>query len=906
MRSIFLTFLLLGFFRLYSQTGNYFLSHFSPTEKRFDNVCFDIVQDDQGLLFFATRKGVLQYDGKNWDPIPGNGAIYSLMISRQGSIFWSGASGYGVVGKDKQGFTQLKTISSPGATEVFQCLEAGERIYFLNEESLFVITEKSDTIIIKSSSPTGLFIGMTEIFGKIYLNAEQGIFKVDGNKLVPSLLGFSTEDEILFATTYQNTALIGLANGKIFICGENLIPHEIHLEDQTYADASVVVSGCWVNRDLFVVGTLRGGMIFVNAATGKTQQIINYATGLPDNEVYAMMSDNSQSIWSAHEYGFTRVSPYLPFRSFSHYTGLQGNLLCAISFDKNVYVGTSLGLFKLEKEELYDIITYYVDTEIKGKKVEPAGKKSSGTENGKKNPPQEVEPKKKSFLGFLKRNRSKTNDQRSEPTTEPGSGTEVSTFREKKTDKILRKSHYVYKKVKGIDAKITQLINAKGHLLAAGLGGVFEVKNLLSTSLLEEPVRSVFAPPNQEMVFISTYKNEMRTLAVQQKSWKLISVLDKVDDHITSMFEGANNDFWLCAIDKVYRLQISGDKISTIQNIAFENPNFDNIEGMRWGSKIILVTSRGFFEYDKTKEFFNQIDSLASPLQYFAGEKSIWFRDFHSWNLIGENPGERNLHLLNLYKDLRFIAPDENPENLWIITGNNEFYKFFGEKFTPFEVGYPVLLKSVHNNDQRISTQGKLSIEENNATTFQVVKPDYFAPQSIEYRYQLEGLDQSWSEWSGAFNTINFPYLPAGDYALHIEAKDIFGKVNELHGVSFEVLPPYWKRPWFYALEFIIFALLVILSFRLSARFRLISRVLSLLTIILLIQFIQTIIGETFEKRESPVVDFFMQVLIAFLILPVEGYLRNLMLKSLDQNSKLYKLITLKANGKPNKHKQEL
>jgi hypothetical protein len=31
-----------------------------------------------------------------------------------------------------------------------------------------------------------------------------------------------------------------------------------------------------------------------------------------------------------------------------------------------------------------------------------------------------------------------------------------------------------------------------------------------------------------------------------------------------------------------------------------------------------------------------------------------------------------------------------------------------------------------------------------------------------------------------------------------------------------------------------------------------------------------------------------------------------LMLKSLDQNSKLYKLITLKANGKPHKDKQEL
>ena len=101
------------------------------------------------------------------------------------------------------------------------------------------------------------------------------------------------------------------------------------------------------------------------------------------------------------------------------------------------------------------------------------------------------------------------------------------------------------------------------------------------------------------------------------------------------------------------------------------------------------------------------------------------------------------------------------------------------------------------------------------------------------------------------------------------------------------------------------FCFIGILSFRLSARYRLISRVLSLLTIILLIQFIQTIIGETFEKRESPVVDFFVQVFIAFLILPVEGYLRNLMLKSLDQNSKLYQLMTRKAGGRLEKNKQE-
>ena len=67
MRNIFLTFFLLGFFNLYSQTGNYFLSHFTPSEERFNNVCFDMVQDEQGLMYFATRNGVIEFDGNNWN-----------------------------------------------------------------------------------------------------------------------------------------------------------------------------------------------------------------------------------------------------------------------------------------------------------------------------------------------------------------------------------------------------------------------------------------------------------------------------------------------------------------------------------------------------------------------------------------------------------------------------------------------------------------------------------------------------------------------------------------------------------------------------------------------------------------------------------------------------------------------
>jgi hypothetical protein len=758
-------------------------------------------------------------------------------------------------------------------------------------------------VTIKSTTLTGPFTGIFELFGSVYLNTQQGgIVKIENNKLVSSTLGLPDEVDVVFSSGSPHSYLLGLSDNRVFLCSENLRLTEIKLQDSTYIDASVIVNGSWLNRDLFVVGTLRGGMVFIQTANGKTQEIINYNTGLPDNEVYALMIDKSQCVWAAHEYGFTRVSPYLPYRSFGHYPGLSGNLLCATSFQGNVYVGTSLGLFKLEKEDVYEDITSYINVEIKNKKV-TARQKQPAIEPEKK-APVETESKRRGFLQFLRRNRTPstetdaaTKSTQASPAPETGSGkkSSASSFRKiKKTEKVLRSSHFVYRKVKGIEAKITQLLELDDRLIAVGLGGAYQVQSTGSTSILEEPVRMAFVSPSRKMLFVSTYANEVKAFQPVATRWQSTDLLQNLDDQITSIFEGVHNELWLCALDKAYRLEISPDEVKKIQTVEISNPNFDEIAGIRWHDDVVLAHSQGFFRFDRAQNVFVKIDTLPKPTHYFTGEGNILYNDAHSWNVFG-SARESNLQLLNLLNNLRFVTLDQVSGNFWIITGENELYKFLGEKFTPDEAGYPLLLKVIRGGDGK-NKRGIYEFLEKKPLTIEVVQPDYLAAQAIEYRYQLMGLDKTWSDWSSHNNTIDFPYLPAGDYSLLVQSRDIFGKTKDLEKLSFEVLPPYWKRPWFYALEFFVFASLVMLSFRLSTRYRIISRILSLLTIIMLIQLIQTVIGEIFETKASPVTDFFIQVLVAFMILPVEGYLRNLMLRSLDSHSGLYKFLTPKTN----------
>lgn len=889
---------------VWAQTGSYFLSHHAPTEKNFDNVCFDMTQDAKGVMYFAVKAGVLDFDGREWELITGTGAVYALSRNDTGEIFWAGANGFGRIGLDNRGFKQIQYLSDSSAADVFRVLVNGDDVYYLSQNKIYRYrngASKAETIVIGNAQ--SLFTCMFELYGTVYVQTERSTtFEVENDKLVYVNLDLS--GSVVFNSRIDDTYVLGTSDNRVYTCNKDLAMHPVPIQDQPYADANVIVNGSWINAHLLALGTLRGGVMLVNPVTGKRDQIIDFSTGLPDNEVFCLMADANQNIWVAHEYGFTQISPSMPFRSFSHYPGLQGNMLCAYSYNGEVYVGTSVGLFKLHKDEIYDEVVTYVDVEVPKKTSN--SKSRTEVPSGTKQPEvqEETPAKRRGIFNFLRRNRKKEEDREavaslSNEDTRPAevniaSPEKARPLQEKRVDKILRSSQHVFKKVGGIDAKITHLVETGGKLVAAGLEGVFQVDGLQAKAIMNTPTRYVYASPDKQTIIASTYNDEIWSLkSGQDGAWKQMNLINSLGDQIDYIFEGAENEWWLCGLDRIYQLQLNDEGIQRLQTIPLSNPNFEKTVGLYYNDEIFFVNADGFFHFERDHNNLKRIDTLASPSQYFAVNGHILYRDVHRWNLFGATAGSNNIQLLNLFQNLRFIATDQNPQNMWIISGSNELLKFNGENMSLIRNQFPIFLKSIHNNSRTIATFSHIAIDQrSSAVTFEVVQPDFINPKSIEFRYLLEGMNQDWSEWSSANNKINFPYLPPGDYALKVQARNIFGKISSLEPLPFEVIPPYWRQGWFYGLEFTAFASLVILSFRLSTRYRIVSRLLSLITIILLIEFIQTVIGSSIITADTPVTAFFIQVVVALLILPVEGYLRKLMLRSLDNSEKLYGFIT--------------
>lgn len=862
-----LAFLTISLLHGRAQDGHFFLSHYNPGDE-INYQSYDIHQDNHGVLYFANRSGILQFDGRTWTQIPSKGAIYTLSRSEAGDLYAGGSDGFGVITLNEKNQTEYRSLSDSikDTHNVFASVDLGNDIYFLNEAKVFKVsgTPVKATELAASSAKEGVYTGMYRVGNSIYVDTEkEGLKKISGDVLGPTDILAGRHLVLSEPSMDGKTYLLHTDDDEYYLWKDD---HMTLMEpkDKDYLAQNVVVNAAWINETSVALGTLRGGVLFVDIESMATLETINYFTGLLDNEVYAIHTDRHLGVWISHEYGFTRAAPFLPFRTYNHYPGLTGNLLCAQSFRGTLYVGTSLGLFALTKQELFATETYEVIQTI----VEEAQKTQ---------PP--VTERKKSRRGFLGMGKKPTAPVATKPTKKQPPKKRHETVQKER--KVLKGVEYSFVQVLGVAGKVDQLILVGNRLIGGGVSGVFEVKDLVAVPLTPEPTRAVYYSPSLRQLLVGTYDNEIKSFKATKDGWADAHFPDTLSMYADYFFEDTSENLWICGRDRVVRVTIEDRIILDAVHVMLPFTSLDRTVGLAYGTEVYITQNGQFFHYLGYKNEFVKYDSLPGPKKFFASSGSFWFFDGHRWRTIDRRKqGELKTEWLALFPDIRFLAPAEIGKSLWVITGGNELYKFSSDFATANAESNPLFLKEVRNQESKLSPHGLRVDERESALTFEFIQPEYVSLQAVEYHYLVTGLQTDWSDWSSLNNVINFPFLPPGKYSVMVESRDLFGKITKLDTIEVNVVPPYWKRTWFYIIEFVLFATLVVLSMRLNVatkRYRILSQFLSALTIVLLIQVIQVIISANIPMKSTPVADFLIQVFIALLVLPVENFLRKRM-----------------------------
>ena len=91
-----------------------------------------------------------------------------------------------------------------------------------------------------------------------------------------------------------------------------------------------------------------------------------------------------------------------------------------------------------------------------------------------------------------------------------------------------------------------------------------------------------------------------------------------------------------------------------------------------------------------------------------------------------------------------------------------------------------------------------------NHITFDFIGISHSNPYKVKYQFMLEGFDADWLP-VGKETSTTYSNLPPGEYTFLLKACNNDGIWNSTPSAySFEIIPPFWKRPWFFIFVIVI------------------------------------------------------------------------------------------------------
>ncbi|MFN0049187.1 MAG: two-component regulator propeller domain-containing protein [Cytophagales bacterium] len=910
---------------IFSQKGKFYLTHYTPDSEQLTNENFSLIQDAKQQMLFANSKGVLKFDGKFWLLINTPSTALALSNYKDEEENYVGClNDAGYINIDRNGIeTYTSILSTKSKPSYFsKVVSNGNDVYFLGQDMLIQYSKIDKKIANKWDVSSGYEFSQLFTIGEnvFAFDEQKGFFRFENGKLLKLKTDITGLANISFVVNAdQNRALIGTNEGKLFFFN-GLYTSELSFVNTQYLKNSVPFDAVLLNPNLLAIATSKGGVVLLNPTDGTEVSIVNFYSGLPDDEVYAIGKDNQSGLWIAHEFGLSRLDYFLPFRSFNVYPGLEGNITSSLTYKTKLYVGTNEGLFLLEKVTDFAVLAKELKkskrfSDKNRKRDEKVGKSRDGADLissfrnifsfRKKEKKQKkegvsnenpVESKtEKGFLGIFRRR------QKQQPVVidKPLQSDVKKPIKAKIAKKAVKTGNlsvkplgnnenfemqsinFAFQKIKGIEGKVRQLLVLNQKLLVATNNGLYEIDKATVKKISDAPVSHLCLSVDKSTLFAASDLKMIISFAVNGNLLTKRLQLSNFKEKISSIAEDHDGNIWVSFDNFIFKY--SNRELNAVDTVLIENPFSEDINLILKDKKMHILLNSSAYYYDKNKKQLVVDTSFnASPSSFVkiihSEANNLWYQLSNEWKLISNNNKVNpNFVYLSLIKDISQIYLDEDKKHIWISTKTNNLFQFDISDTAKAKFAQNIFLRSLNDKKGKPLDIRQIELnEESGNVSFSFVNPEYIDNQSLQYQYKLNGLNENWSEWT-ADNKINFSYLPSGNYELIVRTRNSMNQLRESTPLNFRVKPPYWKEWWFYLAELLFFGSLLVLSIWLNhvthQKNEWISKGLTFLTIVMLIEFINTVFESYLKFADSPVLSFLVQVFLAILILPFERVL---------------------------------
>jgi serine phosphatase RsbU (regulator of sigma subunit) len=803
---------------VFAQQGSPLLTHY--TESRdIENQSWAICQDENQVMLFANRKGVLSFDGQDWLTIKTPTIPYAMQKNPvDGKIYIGGDISFGYIEKNQAGEYNHVSLSDDSIVTgiITRIIFNGLTAWFYSEQSVSRYNLETNKLELKLDAKPGYpFTGMFLTPKNTFINVlNKGLHRLESDTLFPIVSGYVTEKtDVLFSLPYNSSlVLVGLGNGTLSLF-DGMKYYNYQIKDEGYLKDNILSEGIVLGDTAYAFSTLEGGAVVIDKSTRDLLFTINNQNELPDDEVFAIGSDNTGGLWLSHQYGLTRADLSLPVGNYSIFPGLKGNLSAALSYNNELYVATSEGVFYLSEVKSYD------EKQILVKKVQSSVPQPATPETDLEQ--EQRNTRKNIFARIFGR---RTDQQKVVPSQVPAPKPKPVVKYTRKTISKLKSINHLYKKVEGLNEKCRQLVSTPYGILAATNKGLFNINDYKAELVTPDRyINFINWTPYGEQYFIAASDGYF-SVRYMNGQWQTEVPDPEFYNPVYSVFRENDKTLWLGGDNIVYRAELNEDQGGIIYftyTITEDFPERYTLDMIN--DSVFLYSETGMHYYNRTSHRFDPY----IPANFSVGENSIFHFPLSNCRLIRLDdewiePGSadrmkgRELSLLKIFDDVVSVAVED--KNLWIVEGNSKLYGIDRLKSSRINPLINVFVKSISNQKGTRFNLTDIKFERgDNVINFDIVAPGYLKQNTTQYQYIISKIMSDWSPWSTRTHYEKAVTKP-GEYILQVRAKDLWGNIGEPQSVRFTTTALFTQTLLFYLLAGFIFLVLVILVVRYRER----------------------------------------------------------------------------------------
>ncbi len=350
---IILVFLTTSFVRGQNPIGipdiiNYYKSSYNAgTENR------SIVEDQNGIMYFANLEGLLSFDGSTWKSysLPNKTIVRSIAMGKDSRIYAGGQDDLGYFSPDRNGklfFTSLKPLLSKkdySFTDIWNIVTLGNDVFFRSKEKIFQYNGYSITAYPAPSEWAFLGLGNNTLIAQ---DLNNGLMKFNNglwtsyldNPSLPS--GFIVSSMFSFGS--DSSFITTITSGFYILYKDKLTAFRFAgfnpLQNQR------ILTAIPVTRDWIAVGTNMNGCYIINKK-GEVIQNLSRKEGLQINNILTLFLDKDNNLWLGLDDGIDFIAYNNAIKHIYPEKLNEGKGYTSLIFEDALYVGTSNGFYKV-------------------------------------------------------------------------------------------------------------------------------------------------------------------------------------------------------------------------------------------------------------------------------------------------------------------------------------------------------------------------------------------------------------------------------------------------------------------------------------------------------------------------------------------------------------------------------